>query len=351
MCVCVRGLPVPRQSRLEYGACVFVCGCYLYPGSPGWGFWGTCLRGGVGLTPPILGRICGVCVRVRVLPSPPILVGLWGVCVGVWVLQVRRQSWLGFVVCAFGCVFCLQPAIPRWGVGVCVFVCAFCLYPAIPGWDLRCLCSDAGFGFTPRILAGICGACVRVRVLLHPANPGSGSLCVCLGTGFGFTPPILAGVWDGCVWVWVLAAPRQSWLGCGLCIGVRVVPVPSPSWPELAVPWSGAGFGFTPPFVAGVSGVCVSVRVLLVTRQSWLAFVVCLLGYRFCLHPANHGWGIGVCVFVCALCLYRASPGWGVRFVCVRVRILASPRHSWLGFVVCVHRYWFGVYPGLLGCV
>ena len=187
-----------------------------------------------------------------------------------------------FFVCVFGYGFCFHPTIPGWGVGACAFVCVLCPYPAKPDWGLRCVCSVAGFGFTPPILAGVCGACVSVRVLLsphqswlgcwgvralpvprqswlgsavrvfecgfwlHPANPGWGLWCVCLGLGFAFTPPILAGV-----------------LGC-VCLCARSA--------------------CTPPILAGVCGlgVCAWVRVLAAPRQSWLG----------CAYPANPGWGL-----------------------------------------------------------
>ena len=173
--------------------------------------------------------------------------------------------------------FCCQPANPGWGVQMCFFVCVLCPYPSHSGWSLRCVCS---------------------------------------GTGFGFAPPMLAWVSGVCVWVRASLSPRQSWLGCWavhLCL--RALPIPRQSWLGSAT--------------------CVLVRLLTSHRQSWLGSVVCVFGYWFCFQPANPGWGIGVCVFVCALCLYPASPCWGL-IVFGLVQVLASPRASWLGFVVCV---------------
>ena len=82
---------------------------------------------------------------------------------------------------------------------------------------------------------------------------------------------------------------------------------------------------------------CAWVRVLAAPRHSWL-------GFR------------GLCVLVCVLRLYSTTPGWGVRrgcvclgsgfgcappllnrgvgHVCVRVRAPLVPYHSWLGCAV-----------------
>ena len=61
----------------------------------------------------------------------------------------------------------------------------------------------------------------------------------------------------------------------------------------------GLVFAVTPPILAGVLGGCAWVRVSAAPRHSWLGC-----------------WG--VCVFVCVPCLYPATPGWDVRFGCVR---------------------------------
>ena len=111
------------------------------------------------------------------------------------------------------------------------------------------------------------------------------------GLGFAVTPPILAGVYSVCVWVRVLSLPRRSWLEfvvCrswyGLCVhpayqrwavGVLMLVCALLLYPTnrgqvLWCVYLAAGFGFTRPFGAVVSGVCVSVRALLSPRESWL---------------------------------------------------------------------------------
>ena len=67
----------------------------------------------------------------------------------------------------------------------------------------------------------------------------------------------------------------------------------------------------TQPFLAGTCGACVRARVLALPRHLWLGCVVCVCvcGFEFWLHTGNPGWGVGVCVFVHALRLYLASPG------------------------------------------
>ena len=104
--------------------------------------------------------VCRLCSGLSFKVTPPILAGVCGVCVWVRALASPRQSWPGFVVCVFGFGFCLQPANPGWGVGVCVFACALRLYPANPGFGVQCVCSGAGSGFTPPIVAAVCGVCV-----------------------------------------------------------------------------------------------------------------------------------------------------------------------------------------------
>ena len=91
-----------------------------------------------------------------------------------------------------------------------------------------------------------------------------------------------------------------------------------------------AGSPCTPPFLGGVCGVRVCALVLYLPRPSWLALVVCVFVCRFCLVPANEGWGFYgyvcalvlplpcqsllafvVCVFVCGIRRYPAIPGLG----------------------------------------
>ena len=106
--------------------------------------------------------------------------------------------------------------------------------------------------------------------------------------------------------------------------------------------WLGSGFGCAPPLLAGVLGcVCACVCAPLVPCHSWLgcAVWVCVVGFGFRLRPATPGWGVGVCVCLCArsACtppLLAGACGVGV---CARARVLAAPRHSWLGcWAVCM---------------
>ena len=80
---------------------------------------------------------------------------------------------------------------------------------------------------------------------------------------------------------------------------------------------------YTPPLLAGVCsvGVCAWARVLAAPRHSWMGC-----------------WGF--CVFVCVLRLYPATPGWGVRFwVCVlglRSRLRPATPGWGVGLCVCL---------------
>ena len=79
----------------------------------------------------------------------------------------------------------------------------------------------------------------------------------------------------------------------------------------------------------------------LVPRHSWLACAVwvCVLGLGFRLRPATPGWGVGACVCLCnrSACAPPVLPGVCGVGVCAWARVLAAPRHSWLGCPgVCV---------------
>ena len=176
---------------------------------------------------------------------------------------------------------------------------------------------------------------------------------MCLCTGFGFASLILAELRGACVWAFVLPVPRKSWLGCwGVCICARVLPVPRHSWlgfvvrvfghgfrlysanPGWRVFCIGVGFGFTPPI------------------QAWVLRCVCLCACSACTPPVlAEVWGVGVSAWVrVSAAPYRSCLGcWGV---CVCVRAPPLPRHSWMGFVLLVSGFGFGLSPrhSLLGC-
>ena len=320
-CVCARAPAqlVPRHSWLGCAAWMRVLGLgfRLRLASPGWGV-GVCVCSCAcsACTPPLLAGVCGV-----------------GVCVWARVSAATRLSWLGC-----------------WGV--CVFLCALRLYPATPGWGVRrgCVCLGSGLGCAPPLVAGVLGCvCVRVpaplvphhswlgcvvRVCmfglgfgLPPATPGRDvGMCVCLCVRSACTPPLLAGVCavGVCALAWVSAAPLHSWLGCwGVCMLVRPLRFypASPGWAVwCGCVFLGSGFGCAPPLLAGVLWcVCVPVRALLVPRHSWLgcAAWVCVWA-RVPVAPRHSRLGFwGVCVFGCPLRLYPATPGLGVRRGCV----------------------------------
>ena len=65
------------------------------------------------------------------------------------------------------------------------------------------MCVGVCFGYTPPILLG-CGLGMFVWACYpNPARPGWGFWCTFRGAGFGFTPPRLAGVCAVRVEVWV----------------------------------------------------------------------------------------------------------------------------------------------------
>ena len=299
------------------------------------------------------------------------------------------------VVFVFGSGLCFGSGFgcaPPLLAGVLGCVCALgliCLYPVTPGWGVRrgCVCLGSGFRCAPLLLAGMSGfvcACVRAPLAprhswlgcaarvcvfglgfrLRPATPGWGvGVCVCWCAFSPCTPPLLAGVCGVgvCVWARVSAAPRHSWLGCwGVRVCVRAPLVPRHSWLGCAAWVFVFGFGFplrpatpgwgvgvcvcwcarsacTPPLLAGVCGVGVGVwaRVSAAPRHSWpgCAAWVCVFGLGFRLRPATPGRGGGVCVCWCACfpCTPPLLAGVCGVGVCVWARVLAAPRHSWLG--------------------
>ena len=233
---------------------------------------------------------------------------------------------------------------PGWGVGLCVFLCArsACTPPLLArlcGVGVR---AWARLSATPRhSWLGCWGVCVFVCALrLYPATPGWGvGVCVCLCALSACTPPLVAGVCGVgvCALARVLAAPRHSWLGCWhVCVFVcafRLYPA-TPGWGvRCGCVCLGFGFGCAPPLLSGVLGcVCVCVRSLLVPRHSWLgcAVWVSMLGLGFRLRPATPGWGVGLSVFLCARSACTPPLLAGVCGVGVRAwaRLSATPCHS-----------------------
>ena len=299
VCVCFGPVPlVPRHSWL--GCAVWVCvlglGFQLRPATPGWGV-GIC-----------------VCLCARSARTLPLLPGVCGVGVFVWarVSAAPRHSWVGWWgVCVLVCVLPLYPATPGWGVWcgcLCLgwgFGCAPPLLAGVLGCACLCACSPC----TPPLLAGVCGVgvCAWGRVSLRPVTPGWGvGGCVCSCARSACTPPLLAGVCGVGVGfrARVSAAPCHSWLGCAawVCVfglGFRLRPTTTGSVVRVCVCWSVCS-SCTPPVLAAVCGVGVGIwaRVLASPRHSWLGC-----------------WG--VCVLVCALRLCPATPGRGVRCRCV----------------------------------
>ena len=130
-------------------------------------------------------------------------------------------------------------------------------------------------------------------------------------------------------------------LGVGVCVCVcvcmlRLYPA-TPGWGvRCGCVCLGSGFGCAPLLLAGVFGcVCVFVRALLVPRHSWLACAlwVCVLALGCWLRPATPGWGVGVCLCLCASspCTPLLLAGVCVVGVCAWARVSAATHHSWLG--------------------
>ena len=313
---------------------------------------------------------------------------------------------------------------------MCVLGYRFCLHPVNAGWDVSCVCWGAGFPYVLPLLAGVCGVCVPVRILaapqqfwldrrvsvlvgackLYPANAGWRVGCVLLCAGATCTLPVLVAVFGAHFWVQALASARHSWLGCGVdvfvsgfClypasprwglwymglgarftanrpilaavygfVGLAARSVGTPSFPTgvcsqsvqvrvqmwPAIPgwflWCvrcGTGLSFSPPILAGVCGVCVPVLVLASPRPSWLGLVVCVLGYWFWFHSADPGWGVGYVCFGAGFALTPPILAWVWGF-CLFVHVLFVPRQSLLGFVVRVFGCDFGftlpILPGV----
>ena len=336
VCACARISAAARHSpQGPWGVCVLVCALRLFPATPGWGVRRGCV---------CLGSCFGC--------APPLLAGMLRcVCVCVPASLVPRHSWLPCVV--WVCVWTRVSAPPRHSwlgcLGVCVFVCVLRLYPPTPGWGVRCgcVCLGSGLGCASPLLAGVLGCvCVFVSALrLYPATPGWGMRrgCVCLGSGFGCPCHSWLGCWGVCVFMCPLhlypATPGWGvWCVCMLGLGLRLRPA-SPGWGVGVCVRLCARSACTPPLLAGVCslGVCAWARVLAAPRHSWLGC-----------------WG--VCGFVCVLRLYPAAPGWGVGRVCgclgsgfscappvpagvfgclfVFVPAPLVPRHSWPGCAV-----------------
>ena len=154
---------------------------------------------------------------------------------------------------------------------------------------------------------------------LRPTVPGRGSLSVCFCLAFACSPPILAGVL-GCVCLCAGSASTPPFLAgvCRACVRARLLTLPRPL---VWVCVCGFGFMLHPAIPGSGVGLCVCVRAMPVPRHSWLgcSVWVCVLGFGFRLPRAIPGWDVGVCVFGCALGLNTPLPA-GVRGVCVSVR-------------------------------
>ena len=186
-------------------------------------------------------------------------------------------------------------------------------------------------------------------------------MCLCLYAPSACTPPLLVGVCGVgvCAWARGSAAPRHSWLGlwgvcvfvcmlrlypatpgrgvlCGcVCLGIgfRLRPA-TPGWGVRVWACFCARSACTRPLLAWVCGVglCAWARVLAAPRHSWLGCWVCVC---LCARSA------------CTLPLLAGVCGVGV---CAWARISAAVRHFWLGcWGVCVFSSALGLYPATLG--
>ena len=93
--------------------------------------------------------------------------------------------------------------------------------------------------------------------------------CVCLFARSACTPPILAGVCGACLPLRVSASARQSWLGLVVCV-------------------FGFGFCFQPAIPGWGVGVCVFLCALRACSPPVLAGVW-VFRYGFGFDPGNHG--------------------------------------------------------------
>ena len=385
-CWCVRAcVGAPLVACHSWLGCA-VCGCvlglgfWLRPASPGWGVGAcVCWCGRSACTSPLLAGMCvgGVCVWAPVSAAPATPGSGFGVCVFVCLLPLypanpgrdarRGCVCLGsgfgcappFLAGVLGCVCALvrAPLVPRhsWlgcAVWVCVFRLGFGCAPPLLAGALGCVCAGVGPPLVPRHswLGFAVWACVLgLGFRLRPATPGWGvGLCVCSCARSACTLPLLPGVCggDGCVWARVSAAPNHSWLGCwSVRFFFCLLPL-YPATPGWGVPCGcvclSSGFGCALPLLAGVLGcVCAGVGAPPVPCHSWLgcALWVCVFELGFPVRPATPGWGVGVCVCSCACppCTQQLLAGLCRVGVGVWARILAAPRHSWLGcWGVCV---------------
>ena len=141
-----------------------------------------------------------------------------------------------------------------------------------------------------------------------------------------------------CAWARVSAAPRQSWLGCWgvfvLVCALRLYPATRGWGVWCGRVCLGSDFGCAPPLLAGVLGFC-----------------VCLCARSACTPPILAGvCGVGVCAWTRVLAAPRHSwlGCWGVR-VCVRAPLV--PRQPWQGRAVraCVSGVGFQLRPATPG--
>ena len=303
---------------------------------------------GCSLTPGLQISFGQVTCMARAASVP----GLWtlgflllrGACVWVW------------VVVGFG--FRLRPATPGWGVGVCARLCvrSACTLPLLAGVCGVGVCGWVRVPAAPRhSWLGCRGLCLLAFALrLHPATPGWGVRCGCvwLGSGSGCAPPLLAGV-SGFVSACVRAplAPRHSWLGCAVwvCVfglGFQLRPAAAGWGVGVFLCWCACS-SCTPPLLAGVCGlaVCPWARVLAAPRHSWLGCsAVCVPVCALRLHPATPGWGAR-CGCVCLGSGFGCAPpllAGVLGCVCARVRAPLAPCNSWLGCAVWVCVFWLG---------
>ena len=94
----------------------------------------------------------------------------------------------------------------------------------------------------------------------------------------------------------------------------------------------------TPPILAWGCGACVRVRFLASPRRSWLVFVVGVSWFRCCFHPADPGCGLGVWVrvFGYGFWLHTAIPDWGFRMGVFVCPVCLHPVNPGLG-LRCVY--------------